>query len=197
MATFKEVKDAMNLFYHNGVKDNMEMCNDEVAEEDLLKEVEDYETFYEGLNKPLCIDFQEIDFEKSKIVSEHNEDLERDEILKHVFQNEEEEVHKELDWMVDNDQISEHELPVMIDASEEVRPHDAAAVKPVKRRISKSDQKKSPSHKIAEEKTKHPMLPPCSCKKKCTDRIEEEERKVIYHQLWENDYNGRLAWLHS
>ena len=41
------------------------------------------------------------------------------------------------------------------------------------------------------------MLPPCSCKNKCTDRIEEEERKVIYHQFWENDYNGRLAWLHS
>ena len=61
----------------------------------------------------------------------------------------------------------------------------------------KKKKKKSKVQKIQDQKDKHPMLPSCSCKKKCAERIPEDLRNEIHNLFWQHDYNERLDWLHS
>ena len=40
-------------------------------------------------------------------------------------------------------------------------------------------------------------MSPCSCKKKCFERIGEEDRKNIRKQFWNHDCTGRWHWIFS
>lgn len=50
--------------------------------------------------------------------------------------------------------------------------------------------------KIRKAREKHPMQPPCKCKKKCSDVIDETERKKIWNQFWLLSYDERKTWLY-
>ena len=39
--------------------------------------------------------------------------------------------------------------------------------------------------------TKHPMLPACNCKRKCSEKITEVRRKEIHEQFWAMAYHPR------
>ncbi|XP_072172310.1 uncharacterized protein [Diadema setosum] len=42
---------------------------------------------------------------------------------------------------------------------------------------------------------KHPMLPPCSCRARCKDKISHEERTKIWEKFWSLSYNRRRDWI--
>ena len=53
--------------------------------------------------------------------------------------------------------------------------------------------------RMAKRKAKHPLRPPCGCKKqKCAEKISTERREVIYEAYWElKDPDTQRAWAFS
>ena len=48
------------------------------------------------------------------------------------------------------------------------------------------------------DRSKHPMLQSCegkSCRKKCHEKITEDQRRDIWQRFWQMDYNRRRTWL--
>ena len=59
---------------------------------------------------------------------------------------------------------------------------------PAKRRRTEEEQ----NHTSAQ---KHPPLPPCSCRAKCSDKFSVEERLSIWEKFWSLSYNRRRDWI--
>ena len=49
-----------------------------------------------------------------------------------------------------------------------------------------NDKKKSRCYKL---------LPPCNCKRKCLEKIDEPRRKQIFDDFWKMPYNERKSWI--
>ena len=65
---------------------------------------------------------------------------------------------------------------------------------------SKKSKKKSLrkiEERLERDKSKHPLLPPCSCKSLCIERIPGPERKVIHADFWKLSYDERTLFMHS
>ena len=58
-------------------------------------------------------------------------------------------------------------------------------------RVRKDDKK------IKRDRLKHPILPPCSCAKKCIEMIPENERKKIHSSFWSFSYNERKMFIYT
>ena len=44
--------------------------------------------------------------------------------------------------------------------------------------------------------SKYHVLPPCSCKQRCIEKISEEKRKIIFQEFWSfNNFNERRNWI--
>ena len=57
-------------------------------------------------------------------------------------------------------------------------------------RVRKDDKK------IKQHRSKHPILPPCSCAKNCIEMIPENERKKIHSSFWSFSYNERKMFIY-
>ena len=56
----------------------------------------------------------------------------------------------------------------------------------------------SSSKKRKEVKLKYSILPSCKCKKKCIEKVPEDQRKIIFDRYWESESTDeRRLWLHG
>ena len=61
---------------------------------------------------------------------------------------------------------------------------------------SETEQKKR-KRKTAEKEpkvSKHPLLPTCSCKNQCIEKISEERRVIIHQQFWDMSFREQGVW---
>ena len=52
------------------------------------------------------------------------------------------------------------------------------------------------SDRIARDIRKHEILPACSCKRKCIEKVIEIERVVIHEGFWQKSYDDRACFIH-
>ena len=62
---------------------------------------------------------------------------------------------------------------------------------------SKKKRLRKMEERLERDKSKHQMLPPCSCKSLCIERIPGPERKVIHVDFWKLSYDERTLFMHS
>ena len=62
-------------------------------------------------------------------------------------------------------------------------------------KIKKPKRNRNPEAVLEKQRLKHPLLPPCSCKKQCLQNIPEIERQSIHTQFWNLDRQRRRDFL--
>lgn len=58
-------------------------------------------------------------------------------------------------------------------------------------------RRRTTEEQIIYNKLKHPLLDPCNCKKRCAQRISEDERQRLHDDFWNIDRHSQRIWLSS